>query len=76
MEENLSRFHKLIHLAPNPIPRYQPELDTLPELLPDHVSFYQSLMGIYRWMIELVGVDILANLSMLSLHIVLPHQGH
>ncbi len=40
-------FVKLTCLAPNPFPiDYQPELEVAPEILPEHVSYYQSLMGI------------------------------
>ncbi len=46
----------------------------LPELPPEHASCYKSLLGIYRWMIELGRVNIV--LSILSLHMALPYQGH
>ncbi len=46
MKENLPKFYKLKCLAPNPFPTdYRPELDTSPELPPEHASYYQSLMG-------------------------------
>ncbi len=77
MEENLPKFYKLTHLAPNHIPTdYRPELDMSPELLPEHTSYYQSLMGIYRLMIELGRVDICTEVSMLLSHMALLHQGH
>ncbi len=77
MGENLQKFYKLACLAPNPFPTiYWPELDTSPKLLPEHVVYYQSLMGICRWMIELGRVDICTGLSMLSSHMALPQQGH
>ncbi len=57
--ENLPKFYKLTQLAPNPFPtNYRPELDVSPELPPEHASYYQSFMGIFRWMIELGRVDI------------------
>ncbi len=75
--ENLPKSYKLTQLAPNPFPTdYRPELDTSPELLPEHASYYQSLMGIFRWMIELGCIDICTEVSMLSLHMALPCQGH
>ncbi len=77
MEENLPKFCKLMYLVPNPFPTdCQPELDMLPELPPEHALHYQSLMGIYRWIIELGRVDISTKVSMLSSHMALPHQGH
>ncbi|KAL7460152.1 hypothetical protein ACHAXS_000616 [Conticribra weissflogii] len=64
-------------IPPNPFPTdYLPEPDTSPELPPEHTSYYQSLMGIYRWMIELGRVDICTEVSMLSSHMALPRQGH
>ena len=77
ISENLPKFYKLTRLAPNPFPTdYRPELDTSPELSPEHASYYQSLMGSYRWMIELGRVDICTEVSMLSSHMALPRQGH
>ncbi len=62
---------------PNPFPKdYWPELDTSPELPPEHALYYQSLMGIYRWMIELGRVDIHTEVSILSSHMALLCQGH
>ena len=66
-----------MRLAPNPFPTdYRPELDVSPELPLEHASYYQSLMGIFRWMIELGRVDICTEVSMLSSHMALPRQGH
>ncbi len=57
--ENLPKFYQLTWLAPNPFPTdYRPELDVSPELPPEHASYYQSLMGIFWWMIELGRIDI------------------
>ena len=65
VEENLPKFYKLTQLAPNPFPTdYSTELDVTPELPPEHASYYQSLMGIFRWMIELGRIDISTKVSM------------
>ncbi len=49
-EENLPKFYKLTHFAPNLFHTdHWPELDTYPELAPEYALYYQSLMGIYRW---------------------------
>ncbi len=75
VEENLPKFYKLMRLAPNPLPmNNRPELHTSPELRPKHESYDQSLMGIYRWMIELGTVDICTELSMYH-HIWHSHVG-
>ncbi len=77
VEENLTKFYSLTLLAPNPFHTdYQPELDMLSELLPEHFSYYQSLMVTYRWMIELCRVGILTKVYMLSSQMVLLCQGN
>ncbi len=77
VEENLPKNHKLKCLAPNPFPSYYwPETYTLPELPPDHASYYQSHNGINSLMIELGRVDKSTEVYMLSSHMVLPCQGH
>ena len=55
---------------------YAPELDQSPELNPELATYYQSLIGILRWMVELGRVDICLEVSMLSSHLALPRQGH
>ena len=55
---------------------YRPELDISPELLPTEAAYYQSLIGILRWIVELGRVDICLEVSMMSSHLVLPREGH
>ena len=55
---------------------YRPELDTSPELGPTDSAYYQSLIGILRWMVELGRVDICLETSMMSSHLALPREGH
>ena len=55
---------------------YRPEIDTTPELNAIDSAYYQSLIGILRWMFELGRVDICLEVSMLSSHLVLPREGH
>ena len=45
---------------------YVPELDDLIELDTEDISFYQELIGILRWAIEIGRVDIHTEVSMLS----------
>ncbi len=40
---------------------YRPELDVSPELEPTEAAYYQSLIGVLRWMVELGRVDIAWN---------------
>ena len=53
-----------------------PELDASPILGPDKASLYQSLIGVLRWMIEIGQIDINTIVYPLSLHSVMPRQGH
>lgn len=63
--------------APTPFARdYRPELDTTPELGAEEGSFYQSQIGVLRWMVELGRVDIITEVSLLSSHLALPREGH
>ena len=55
---------------------YRPELDISPELEPTEAAYYQSLIGVLRWMVELGRVDICLECSMLSSHLALPREGH
>ena len=55
---------------------YRPELDVSPELGPVEAAYYQSLIGILRWIVELGRVDICLEVSMMSSHLALPRVGH
>jgi hypothetical protein len=55
---------------------YRPEIDVSPELEPTEASYYQSLIGILRWIVELGRVDICLEVSMMSSHLALPREGH
>ena len=55
---------------------YRPELDVSPELDATESAYYQSLIGVLRWMVELGRVDISIEVSMMSSHLVLPREGH
>ena len=55
---------------------YRPELDVSDELTPGKAAYYQSLIGILRWMVELGRVDITCEVSMMSSHLALPREGH
>jgi len=52
------------------------ELDVSPELKPTDAAYYQSLIGILRWIVELGRVDICLEVSMMSSHLALPREGH
>ena len=55
---------------------YDQELDVSPELDTDVASYYLTISGILRWMIELRRIDIITKVLLLSSHIALPREGH
>jgi hypothetical protein len=68
---------KLPYTAPNPLfTDYRPELDVTPELGEAEASYYHTLIGVLRWIVELGRVDIDVEVSMMSLHLALPREGH
>ena len=69
--------HKLPAKAETPMQTsYRPELDVSPELEPAQAAYYQSLIGILRWMVELGQVDICLEVSLMSSCLALPREGH
>ena len=55
---------------------YRPELDVTAELNAAGTRYFQELVGILRWAIELGRIDIAMETSMLSSHLALPRDGH
>ena len=55
---------------------YRPEPDLSPELRHEDASYYQSLISILHWIVELGRVDICLEVSMMSSHLALPCEGH
>ena len=54
----------------------RPEIDISEELGAQEDSYFQSLIGILRRMVELGRVDICTETSMMSSHIALPRRGN
>ena len=54
---------------------YQPELDVSEDLSPSDASYYQLLIGILWWIVELGCVDVCLEGSMMSSHLALPRKG-
>jgi hypothetical protein len=63
--------------AANPFPGdYEPELDTTPTLNPELLSWYASLIGMLRWMLEIGRVDIITEvLKSMASQMALPREG-
>ena len=55
---------------------YRAELDVSEELGPEDASYYQSQIGVLRWMVELGRVDIITEVSMLASQMAMPRRGH
>ena len=76
IHENMPE-HKHGGRVTNPFPTdYDPDLDTTNELDEEQTTYFQSQIGILRWIVELGRVDIATELSLLASHIVLPRMGH
>lgn len=54
---------------------YHPELDYTPLLSHDAANYYQQLIGILRWMVELGRVDIHLHVTLLSSFMMQPREG-
>ena len=80
--ENVKKYIKAKELAlpkrqSAPITRdYRPELDVTPELPTSEAAYFQSLIGILRWIVELGRVDITTEVSLLASCMALPRRGH
>ena len=62
-----SKNEPLSKRAPAPFTTYySPEINISTELSPQDVSYFQSLIGILHWIVELVRIDIALELSMMS----------
>ena len=72
-----SKHWKMPNKADTPLTTtYRPELDVSRELNVDDAAYYQSLIGILRWIVELGRVDVCLEVSMMSSHLALPREGH
>ena len=55
---------------------YHPEIDTTPELSRNDAAYYQLLIDMLQWMVELGRVDICIEVSMMSSQLALPRECH
>ena len=64
LKENLSDDYELIANAPNPfLLGYEPCMDVSPLVSPDEASYFQTIIGVIRWMVELGRMDIYVEVS-------------
>ena len=78
VEAHLARKNKNLNAkAGAPISNgYRPETEATGELRPVDADYYQSLIGILSWMVELGRVDICVEVSMISSCLDIPREGH
>ncbi len=77
LTDKLNNHFCLPQQADNPFPYdYCLELDLSEPLDPECSSFYQHLIGVMRWMVELERIDIATEVSLLSSHLAYPREGH
>ena len=55
---------------------YHSEFDTSSELEQDAAFYYLTMIGVLRWKIELGRIDIISEVSLLSLRVALLREGH
>jgi hypothetical protein len=76
LTEKLARRYSIPARADNPFSvEYDPSTDLSDMLDPDCSSFYQHLIGVMRWMVELGRIDIVTEVSMLSSYLACPREG-
>ena len=56
--------------------KYRAELDASAELDTERITYFQGLIGVLRWIVELGRIDIMVAVSMLSSHLMAPREGH
>ena len=77
LKENYDGAFTMYKVAPNPFETgYDPDTDVSELLTPDQASYYNSIIGVMRWMIELGRIDICTEISMLASYLAMPRKGH
>jgi hypothetical protein len=51
-------------------------MDITPVLKEDDASYYQSQIGVLRWIVEIGRIDIVVEVSLLASQLALPREGH
>jgi hypothetical protein len=74
VENELAKSNYVLRGKPNtPMQSgYRPELDISPILGPEQANYYQSLIGVLRWAVELGRIDIYINVALLSSYLAQP----
>ncbi len=70
---NYDGQYELCKKVPNPFAlEYDPQFDITPLCSPEEASYFQSIIGIMRWMVELGRIDIAVEVSKLSSFVAMP----
>ena len=73
----MSDDYDLISNAPNPFTfGYEPCMDVSPLLSPDEASYFQTIIGVMRLMVDLGRIDIAVEVLQISSFLAMPRQGH
>ena len=56
--------------------KYIPETDIYPEILPTNATYFQLLIGVLQWIVELGMEDVTMETSALVSMMTSPHEGH
>jgi hypothetical protein len=68
---------KLLNKVASPMTSgYRPELDVSEELDDGQANYYQNLIGVLRWSVELGRIDIFVQVAQLSSFLAQPRKGH
>jgi hypothetical protein len=77
LTKKLGGKYKIPVKADNPFPvDYDPLTDLSDPLDAECASFYQHLIGVMRWMVELGRIVIVTKISILSSYLAYPYEGH
>ena len=77
LKDNYGGTQKLLKYAPNPFPMgYTLDMDLTTPIEPELASYYQYLIWVMRWMVEIGQIDIVTEVSIMSSHNAYPCEGH
>ena len=77
LKPNYDGRYVLLTQAANPfVMGFEPELEETPALDPDQASYFESIIGVMQWMCKIGCINIATEVSLLSLHLAYPRDGH
>ena len=77
LKNNFDGKYYLTKMAPNPfVVGYRPETDMTDPLDTDRASYYQTMIGVMRWMVEIGRIEIATECSLMSSYLAYTHKGH